>query len=57
MKDQVLNDMDLIGIPLRITVGKKVNEGKVELKKRAESESADIAIEEIVNYCKNQLNY
>ena len=51
------NDMDLIGIPLRITVGKKVNEGKVELKKRAESENTDIAIEEIVNYCKNQLNY
>ena len=51
------NDMDLIGIPFRITVGKKVNEGKVELKKRAESENTDIAIEEIVNYCKNQLNY
>ena len=49
--------MDLIGIPFRITVGKKVNEGKVELKKRAESENTDIAIEEIVNYCKNQLNY
>ena len=47
------NDMDLIGIPLRVTVGKKVNEGKVELKKRAESDSTDVAIEEIVNYCKN----
>ena len=43
------NDMDLIGIPLRITVGKKVNEGKVELKKRTESESTDIAIEEVIN--------
>ena len=46
------NDMDLIGIPLRITVGKKVNEGKVELKKRAESESTDIAIEEVVSKIK-----
>ena len=43
------NDMDLIGIPLRITVGKKVNEGKVELKKRAESESTDVAIEEVIS--------
>lgn len=42
------NDMDLIGIPLRITVGKKVSEGKVELKKRTETETETIEIEKII---------
>ena len=42
------NDMDLIGIPLRITVGKKVNEGKVELKKRTDIEAETIEVEEAI---------
>lgn len=42
-------DMDLIGIPLRITVGKKVNDGKVELKKRTDNTSIDVEISQIVN--------
>ena len=42
-------DMDLIGIPLRITVGKKVNDGKVELKKRTDNTSIDAEISQIVN--------
>ena len=41
------NDMDLIGIPLRITVGKKVEEGLIELKQRKETESELVKIEEI----------
>ncbi len=41
------NDMDLIGIPLRITVGKKVEEGLVELKQRKEAESQLIQIENV----------
>ena len=41
--------MDLIGIPLRITVGKKVNDGKVELKKRTDNTSIDVEISQIVN--------
>ena len=51
------NDMDLIGIPLRITVGKKVNEGKVELKKRTESESKDVNTDEIVEIIKNAIQH
>lgn len=43
------NDMDLIGIPLRITVGKKVEENKVEFKERAEEEIELVEIQEIVN--------
>lgn len=40
-------DIDLIGIPLRITIGKKLKEGKVELKLRTESESTDITLDEL----------
>ena len=42
-------DMDLIGIPLRITIGKKINDNLVEYKKRTDSQSEDVNIEEIVN--------
>lgn len=42
-------DADLIGIPMRITVGKKIMEEKVEFKLRDESEIEIIAIDEIVN--------
>ena len=41
------NDMDLIGIPVRITVGKKVEQNQVEIKKRTEEQSKDIDIAEI----------
>ena len=41
------NDMDLIGIPLRLTVGKKVEEGLVELKQRKETESQLVTIENV----------
>lgn len=42
------NDIDLIGIPIRITVGKKLNDGIVEFKLRRDSESFDIKIENIM---------
>ena len=50
------NDMDLIGIPIRIVVGKKVNEGLVEIKLRNELESKDIKIEDITNYINELIN-
>lgn len=40
-------DMDLIGIPIRITVGKKVEEDQVELKLRDETESTNINIKDV----------
>ncbi len=57
-------DADLIGIPVRVTVGQRsLAEGNVELKLRAESESSKISVEnaaakviEIVNELKEQLN-
>ena len=56
-------DADLIGIPVRITVGKRsVAEGNVEIKLRTESESVKVAIEgaaekvvEIINSLKDKL--
>ena len=42
------NDMDLIGIPIRITVGKKVIEHLVELKKRDEDEVREISAFDII---------
>lgn len=53
-------DMDLIGIPIRITIGKKYTEGKVELKLRNKEEIKEIEqasiINEIKNIIKNQEN-
>jgi prolyl-tRNA synthetase len=57
-------DADLLGIPVRITVGQKsIAEGSVELKLRAESKSQKVPIEnapaktiELVNSLKEQLN-
>jgi prolyl-tRNA synthetase len=39
-------DADLIGIPMRITVGKKAGEGIVEFKLRQEASSEDIRVED-----------
>lgn len=51
-------DADLIGIPLRITVGKLAGEGKVEYKLRRETEKVEItakeAIENAVELVRNE---
>ena len=43
------NDMDLIGIPVRITIGKGLADGKVELKLRTEADKEDVSTDDIVN--------
>ena len=48
-------DMELIGIPLRITVGKKITDNLVELRERTASESTDISIDEIVELVTNKV--
>jgi prolyl-tRNA synthetase len=40
-------DADLVGIPYRVNVGKKVSEGKVELVRRSTRESLDASMAEI----------
>lgn len=42
-------DMDLIGIPLRITIGKKISDNLAELKFRSTGEQTEISLDEIVN--------
>ncbi|HEX8336184.1 MAG TPA: proline--tRNA ligase [Pyrinomonadaceae bacterium] len=42
-------DADLIGVPFRITVGKKVGEGKVELFERATKQSEDVSLDDAVS--------
>ena len=42
-------DADLIGLPVRITVGKKASEGLVEVKFRATGETVEWAKEEVMD--------
>jgi prolyl-tRNA synthetase len=42
-------DADLIGIPYRITVGKKIGQGIVELNERRGKQSVDVALGEAVD--------
>ena len=50
-----LNDCDLIGVPMRIMVGKKsLQRGVVEFKLRSSSESVEVKIEDIAEYVKTK---
>jgi prolyl-tRNA synthetase len=48
-------DADLFGIPVRVTVGKKADEGIVEVKNRHTNESQEMTIEELFNYVADNL--
>lgn len=41
-------DMELVGIPVRITVGRGISEGVVELRERTASENINVSIDEAV---------
>lgn len=47
-----LNDMDLVGIPVRILVGKKAFENIVEVKKRDSNEVFEVNINNVLEYIK-----
>jgi prolyl-tRNA synthetase len=47
-------DADLIGIPMRITVGKKVNEGLVEFKLRNSSEVELVSVASVIDRVKKE---
>lgn len=49
------NDMDLIGVPLRITVGRDVEHGEVELKERKSGNEQKIKREDILNVLKSYM--
>ncbi len=48
-------DADLIGTPMRITVGKKISEGLVEFKLRNSTEVLSLSVEEVYNKVREQL--
>jgi prolyl-tRNA synthetase len=50
------NDADLIGVPFRVTVGKKVKDGKVELLTRSTGASEDVAMGDVVDTLRAKLN-
>jgi prolyl-tRNA synthetase len=45
-------DADLLGIPLRITVGRRAGEGIVEVKRRNSDETSEISVDEAVRIAK-----
>ena len=47
-------DRDLIGIPIRITVGKRANEGVVEYSIRGEEEKLEVNVEELISLIKKE---
>ncbi|MHB7942528.1 proline--tRNA ligase [Staphylococcus capitis] len=47
------NDADLIGLPLRVVVGKRAEEGIVEVKQRLNGESEEIHVNDLENYLKD----
>jgi prolyl-tRNA synthetase len=48
-------DADLVGIPFRVTVGKKVTEGTVEVVLRSTREVRDVTISAVVEYFRGVL--
>ncbi|ALA69128.1 prolyl-tRNA synthetase [Geobacillus stearothermophilus 10] len=48
-------DSDLIGIPLRVTVGKRAGEGVVEVKVRKTGETFDVPVSELVDTARRLL--
>ncbi len=49
------NDMELIGVPLRITVGRGLKDGNVEFKQRTDENSTDLNINDVVDHIENTI--
>ncbi|CAN7586310.1 proline--tRNA ligase [Paenibacillus sp. LjRoot153] len=50
------NDADLLGFPLRLTVGKKSNERIVECKERRSGSSYELNVEQLLTHCQSFFN-
>ncbi|UKI57970.1 MAG: His/Gly/Thr/Pro-type tRNA ligase C-terminal domain-containing protein [Clostridium sp.] len=50
------NDMDLLGIPIRITVGRKLSDDYVEFKLRNETSSRDVKTGDVLKIIDKILN-
>lgn len=44
------NDADLIGIPIRVTVGRGATDGKVEVRYRHQNESTEVSIDQLLSF-------
>ena len=49
-------DADLVGIPFRVNIGKKLVEGKVEVIERARAQSTEVAVAEVVEHLQRLYN-
>lgn len=50
------NDADLLGFPLRLTVGKKANERVVECKERRSGTAYELNVEQLLTHCQSFFN-
>jgi prolyl-tRNA synthetase len=48
-------DADLVGIPYRVTIGKKLPQGLVEVVARREHKSQDLPVEQVASYLRERL--
>ena len=51
------NDAELIGMPVRVTVGKKITEGIVEFNVRKTGEANEFKLNELLNEIKSSYNF
>jgi prolyl-tRNA synthetase len=49
-------DADLVGIPYRVNIGKKLAEGKVEVVERAKTESVEVAVADMLTHLQGLYN-
>lgn len=50
------NDADLLGFPLRLTVGKKANERVIECKERRSGSAYELNVEQLLTHCQTFFN-
>jgi prolyl-tRNA synthetase len=48
-------DADLLGLPIRITIGNRIQEGRVEIRDRKTGLSVDVPLEQVVGWCQAHL--
>ena len=48
-------DADLVGAPIRITIGKKAADGIVEVKRPTDAKATEMSIDELDKFCKSRV--
>lgn len=49
------NDMELIGIPIRITIGKKLKDGMIEYQERDKKDVIELKVDDVVDYIEKKV--